>query len=492
MDELTLSIGDLARRTGVDIPTLRRWERYDGLLTPTRTPGGQRRYGAADVAAVLELVALIGKGWATESAARAVADHRDTGAIVFDASLLDAVPTGVVVTNASNQVLYANPAIAGLLGLTPAEVEAAGGADFLDDEERGRVAAAFERMREGEPQAFDVRMRTRAGGHVDVEVTAGPLLGADGVYRGVVGVFHDLTRTRRAEERAELLTRLVDATDEAVLAVGTDLRVTAWNGAALRMAAADLDAECGLFDVLPEELAAPTAAAVRRAIEGEASTFEIRSRNPEGDAMPLEKQVRVLPVAPAVAGAAAVVVAVDIVSEPEPLRDDGTSTAYHGVVAALTQSVLAGDEPAAILDTAVQGIGRALGASHVTFVELRRPTNEVAVLASTVDEPSSYPPSAPFGSHVGFAVQSQRPIAVTDFDAERRFDRGPLAGEQAARSGLCVPVRWRPDGSGALSVHSADERRDFGPAEVTFFQSVANVCALALQGKDGVTTEERP
>src|SRR5687768_2211796 len=138
MDELTLSIGDLARRTGVDIPTLRRWERYDGLLAPGRTPGGQRRYGAGDVAAVLELVGLIGKGWATESAARAVADHRDTGAIVFDASLLDAVPTGVIVTNAASEVLYANPAIAALLGYSPAELAVGGGHDFLDEEGRAR------------------------------------------------------------------------------------------------------------------------------------------------------------------------------------------------------------------------------------------------------------------------------------------------------------------------------------------------------------------
>lgn len=481
MDELTLSIGDLARRTGVDIPTLRRWERYEGLLAPARTPGGQRRYGAADVAAVQELVSLIGKGWAAASAARAVADHRDSGAVVFDASLLDAVPTGVVVTNQESQVLYANPAIAAMLGASPAEIEAAGGTDFLDEDQQERVLEAFQHLQDGEPCTYDVRMRTRRGERVDVEVSAGPLLGPGGQYRGVVGVFHDLSRLRAAEGRATVLAQLVDATDEALLAVDADLRVIAWNAAAAASTAIAIDAGRALSDVLPDELAAPTVAAVRRAFDGESSTFEVRARPPEDPA--LEKQVRVVPLDPA----GAVVVAVDVVPQP----DDGSNTAYHGVVAALTQSVLAGEPPEAVLETAVRGVGRALGASHVSFVEVVRPAGGLAVLASTADEAGrTFPPSEPFGSHVAFALQSQRPIVVADFDAERRFDRGPFAGEQVAQSGLCVPVRWRPDGQSAISVHVSSGPRDLGPIEVTFVQSAVNVCALALQGRD-VTTQAR-
>lgn len=490
MDELTLSIGDLARRTGVDIPTLRRWERYEGLLTPTRTPGGQRRYGAEDVAAVQELVSLIGKGWAAASAARAVADHRDTGAVVFDASLLDAVPTGVIVTNAASQVLYANPVIAAMLGVTPAELEAAGGGDFLDEGERHHVAVAFEEMRRGEPQTYDVRLRTREGDHVDVEVAAGPLVGPDGRVRGIVGVFHDLTRTREAERRRDLLARLLDATDDAIIAVDADLRVLASNVAATATITADLRQGDDLFDALPEELAAPTVAAVRRAIDaGEASTFELRSRDGGEDRPPLEKQVRVLPLEPE----GAVVVAVDVVPQDDPTADAGTSAAYHGVVAALTQAVLAGAPPETIVETAVRGVSRALDASHVSFLEVVPPDGALEVIASTPGDPCRrYPPAEPFGSHVGFSLQSQRPILVEDFDAERRFDRGPFAGEQHARSGLCIPVRWGAQGTGAICVHSSVARRDLGPAEVTFVQSAGNVCAIALQGRDGSTPEERP
>lgn len=487
MDELTLSIGDLARRTGVDIPTLRRWERYEGLLTPTRTPGGQRRYGADDVAAVHELVELIGKGWAAASAARAVADHRDTGTLVFDASLLDAVPTGVIVTNAAAQVLYANPAIATMLGVTPAELEAAGSGDFLDEAERQHVLEAFGEMQRGVPQTYDVRMRTRRGDHVDVEVAAGPLTGPGGAYRGVIGVFHDAARTRAAERRAELLSRLLDTTEDAILAVDADLRVIAWNAAASASAPDELRIGDDLSRALPEALAAPTAAAVRRALGGEGLTFELRVRDQDLDGPPIEKQVCVVPLDPD----GAVVVAIDVVPQ-EKASEVGTSTAYHGVVAALTQSVLSGDAPETVVETAVRGVGRALDASHVSFVEVVPPDGELAVIASTAGERSrTYPRAEPFASHVGFALQSQRPIVVPDFDLERRFDRGPFAGEQEARSGLCVPVRWRSRGLGAISVHSSAGRRELGPTEVTFVQSAANVCAIALQGREGLTTEER-
>ena len=487
MDELTLSIGDLARRTGVDIPTLRRWERYEGLLAPTRTPGGQRRYGAGDVAAVQELVALIGKGWAAASAARAVADHRDTGAIVFDASLLDAVPTGVVVTNPVTEVLYANPAIAAMLGVTPAELEAAGGADFLEEAERQHVLDAFKQMGRGEPRTYEVRLKTRGGDHVDVEVAAGPLLGPGGEYRGVVGVFHDITRTRVAEEQVRLLRAVLDASTEAIVAVDADLRTVAWNAAA-QTPTSDLEVGADLAQVLPDELAAPTTAAVRRALDGEASTFQLHTRE-DADGVATGKQVRVLPLDPF----GAVVVVVDAVPQGDHPSTVGTSTASHGVVAALTQALLTGAPAESVVDTAVRGVARALDASHVSFIEVVPPGGELAVVASTADEEGRvYPPAEPFGSHLGFSLQSQRPIVVSDFDVERRFDRGPFAGEQAARSGLCVPVRWQPDRLGAISVHSSAERRDLGPTEVTFVQSAANVCALALQGRDGGTTEVRP
>ncbi|MGA0068107.1 MAG: MerR family transcriptional regulator [Miltoncostaeaceae bacterium] len=57
-----ISIGSLARRTGVPVDTLRAWERRYGVLQPQRTDGGQRRYGDRDVERVLWLAARVTEG----------------------------------------------------------------------------------------------------------------------------------------------------------------------------------------------------------------------------------------------------------------------------------------------------------------------------------------------------------------------------------------------------------------------------------------------
>ena len=57
-----MAIGSLARRTSVPVDTLRAWERRYGVLRPTRTEGGQRRYGNEDVERVLWLAARVAEG----------------------------------------------------------------------------------------------------------------------------------------------------------------------------------------------------------------------------------------------------------------------------------------------------------------------------------------------------------------------------------------------------------------------------------------------
>ncbi|MDI5976591.1 MerR family transcriptional regulator [Amycolatopsis magusensis] len=52
MKSSTFSVGDLASRFGLPANVLRHWE-TEGLLTPERTAGGQRRYRTADVVKVV-------------------------------------------------------------------------------------------------------------------------------------------------------------------------------------------------------------------------------------------------------------------------------------------------------------------------------------------------------------------------------------------------------------------------------------------------------
>jgi DNA-binding transcriptional MerR regulator len=77
MAEEDLSIRELARRTGVPQPTLRTWEQRYGAPVPRRSEGGHRRYSAADVELVNEVLRLRDRGL---SVAAAVAEARSATA----------------------------------------------------------------------------------------------------------------------------------------------------------------------------------------------------------------------------------------------------------------------------------------------------------------------------------------------------------------------------------------------------------------------------
>ena len=59
---LTMTIGELARRTGVSVSTIRAWEQRYGLLNPTRSAGGHRRYSVEDLRRLCAVQSLVDQG----------------------------------------------------------------------------------------------------------------------------------------------------------------------------------------------------------------------------------------------------------------------------------------------------------------------------------------------------------------------------------------------------------------------------------------------
>jgi DNA-binding transcriptional MerR regulator len=96
--EKLLRIGELSRRVGVPVESLRAWERRYGLLSPSRTHGGFRLYGEEDVARVLAMRANLERGLSAAEAARLAlaeeAAERPSPAPVEDARELAAALDG--------------------------------------------------------------------------------------------------------------------------------------------------------------------------------------------------------------------------------------------------------------------------------------------------------------------------------------------------------------------------------------------------------------
>ena len=79
-----LSIGQVASRTGVSVPTLRVWEERHGFPVPQRLESGHRRYDERDCAAVLEVTRLRAAGFSLDAAiGRARRESRGAPASFF-------------------------------------------------------------------------------------------------------------------------------------------------------------------------------------------------------------------------------------------------------------------------------------------------------------------------------------------------------------------------------------------------------------------------
>lgn len=60
----TLTIQEVSRRSGVSPPTLRFWEKaLEGIVSPGRTKGGQRRYTKDDLLIIEEIKSLKSRGF---------------------------------------------------------------------------------------------------------------------------------------------------------------------------------------------------------------------------------------------------------------------------------------------------------------------------------------------------------------------------------------------------------------------------------------------
>src|SRR6476661_9872987 len=58
-----------AELTGISVATLRAWERRYSVVSPKRSDGGYRLYGAEDVRALAIMNSLVNEGWSAREAA---------------------------------------------------------------------------------------------------------------------------------------------------------------------------------------------------------------------------------------------------------------------------------------------------------------------------------------------------------------------------------------------------------------------------------------
>ena len=114
-------------------------------------------------------------------------------------SLCEALPIGVVLSDAGGAALYHNPAIEALIGFSAAESTAERWAALIHADDRARVMAAWRTfVVSGEPYRIGFRLE-RDGKVLLCEKYSSAMRDADGVVRGSVAVFEDVTARHDVE-----------------------------------------------------------------------------------------------------------------------------------------------------------------------------------------------------------------------------------------------------------------------------------------------------
>ena len=193
-----MRIGELARRTGVGVSTLRAWERRFQFLEPQRTPAGQRLYAEADVDRVDAVLRLVAEGLTLAAAIARTVGVGTGGPLAGEAEglfyrqVLEAAELGIWVSR-DGRTRYANRRMAEIMGYSVDELIAIPVLDFFDPAALPVVRERTVEVRGGKRLQFTTELRRADGSMIAVEVTTRPLLNQTGRYEGAVAVVTDLT-----------------------------------------------------------------------------------------------------------------------------------------------------------------------------------------------------------------------------------------------------------------------------------------------------------
>lgn len=153
-------------------------------------------------------------------------------------STLDSLQDGVITVDPeSRTILTCNPAIETIFGYAPRELIGTPTEKFFPDKATYRqVGEDYAKALETQsPYRRELTMPHKDGHAVHVEITISALSDTLGWRQGIVASFRDVTRQKKAEERARLAESVLQNTVEAVMITDLDRRIVDVNPAFERL-----------------------------------------------------------------------------------------------------------------------------------------------------------------------------------------------------------------------------------------------------------------
>jgi PAS domain S-box-containing protein len=190
------------------------------------------------------------------------------------ADFFESSADGIVVLDPEGKVLFSNPNAREITGYGENELRGRPFGDIFADEEKPRARELLAAFVKGSfPKDIDVRIRTRAGAIIVVNVSTASVLREEGA---VLASFRDVTQQRAVEAELvntkDFLQRVIDSSFDAIISCNMKGRIVLFNRAAERMFGRRSEAVVGtdVRGLYPER----TAHKIMRRIRGNGGRIE--------------------------------------------------------------------------------------------------------------------------------------------------------------------------------------------------------------------------
>ncbi|MEY2434085.1 MAG: hypothetical protein QOC92_3810 [Acidimicrobiaceae bacterium] len=488
---MAMRIGELARRTGVGVSTLRAWERRFRFLEPQRSPAGHRLYAETDVEGVDAVLRLVAEGLTLAAAITRVASvgagslpEGEAEALLYS-QILQAADQGLWVAK-DGRTRYANRRMAEIMASSVAELAATPVLEFFHPEDLPLVKERTEQVRAGNRLHFTTELRRRDGSTFLAEITTTPLFNPAGRYDGAVALVNDITDRHEIEAQARLRATLLDAVGEAVAAGTPDGKVVYVNRAAERLfgwRAAEVIGREGR-KVFPAADALEEADRIHSSlVAGRRYAGRIKMSRRDGTQF-----VAQMTSEPAVDDEGALVGLVAVFSDQTErdrldrdlrARELQTETLALLGAQALRQRSDLRVAATLIVSEAVEATRRLLGADHAAMLDLIADTDELHLrAASPATEEAIVVPSGS-RSFAGYITLARKAVVVDNTSHDPRFEVCFTATDNSTGSAVGAPI-FGPHGILGVLIAESSTPNTFDQGGAHFIQSMANILGTAL------------
>lgn len=408
----------------------------------------------------------------------------------FSLDLLEQSPDAVLLFDSDGRILFANSETENLFGYTRSELEQELLAILVPTRFHNRHlslcreyfhAAQKRRMRTFHMDAFGRRKNQT---EFPLQVTLAPLKTEEGPI--VLATVRDLTERRSTEaalrESEQKYRELIEAANDAILIIDMDsLTVSEANDQAGKLFGSAPAILTGRQ--LTDLFAAPETARVKRRFSelakrgrGTAKGFHARGR--AGHSIPVEISSSVLSLTDR---QIMQIIFRDVSEEKRTEEILAERARQQAVVTKIGRLALVEPDIEKLMDAIVEHTAQTLGVEFSIILEFVREKDAFVPRAGvgwTVGSSELTLVPKDIRSQAGYTLLSNRPVVVTDFDKESRFQSALLA-EHAVKSGISVIIRAGDDPFGVLEAQTL-RHRTFTDDDVNFLRAIAHVLAGAI------------